>query len=150
MLPRAQDRSRVRLKISLRLLAAVFFFLAGVNHFVHPKFYEKIVPPTLPRPRALVAISGVCEMLGGVGLLVRPLRIAAGWGLLALLAAVFPANVYMAAAHRRVPHGDVPVWLLWARLPLQAVFMAWVWWVALDRPSRHRPSLERTRSRLAG
>src|SRR4051794_5021380 len=71
------------LRAALRWLAAAFFVAAGVNHFVRPAFYRQIVPPGLPSPALLVVVSGVCEIAGGVGLLVRPLRRAAGWGLVA-------------------------------------------------------------------
>lgn len=75
----------------------------------------------------LVAISGACEILGGLGLLVPATRRWAAWGLVALFVAVFPANVNMAI--HRLPFGKfpVPVWALWARLPLQAVLVAWAW-----------------------
>jgi uncharacterized membrane protein len=82
-------------------------------------------------------VSGVCEMAGGVGLLIRPLRRTAGWGLVALLCAVFPANVYMAVSPQLTPGRVFPHWLLWARLPLQAVLIAWVWFVGIgSSPSR--------------
>ena len=114
----------------LRWLAAVFFVLAGLNHFRSPQTYRQIVPPGLGAPGVLVAVSGVCEIAGGLGLLIRPIRPAAGWGLLALLVAVFPANIYMAMRPEALPDWHVPVWLLWARLPMQAVLMAWVWYVS--------------------
>src|SRR5438067_429708 len=90
-------------RIAMRWLAAAFFVGAGVNHFVKPAFYASIVPPAFPAPAAMVAISGVCEIAGGLGLLVPALRRAAGYGLIALLIAVFPANVYMAVSPERIP-----------------------------------------------
>ena len=113
-----------------RGVTAAFFIAAGVNHFVKPDFYAKIIPPGFPAPAALVAISGVAEVAGGVGLLIPRLRRAAGWGLIALLVAVFPANVFMAVAPQRIPGLNFPQWSLWARLPLQPLMAAWVWWVA--------------------
>ena len=113
-----------------RGLAAVLFVGAGLNHFRNPGFYVSIIPPSFPSPRLLVFVSGVAEIAGGLGLLVRPLRRAAGWGLIVLLIAVFPANVYMALQPERF---RLPPWLAWVRLPLQGVLMAWVWWVALAR-----------------
>ncbi len=115
----------------LRWLAAIFFFIAGLLHFVIPDFYRKVVPPGFPVPKLLVTVSGVCEMAGGLALLVRRSRRWAGWGLIALLVAVFPANVYMALRPEAIVGLDAPTWLLWLRLPFQAVFMAWVWYVAL-------------------
>ena len=112
----------------LRWLAAIFFAVAGIFHFLKPDLYLAIVPPYLPAPQLLVAISGAAEIAGGLGLLIPPLRRAAGWGLIALLIAVFPANIYMV---RHPGPFHVATWLLWARLPFQAIFIAWVWFSAL-------------------
>lgn len=119
-----------RLK-ALRISAAVFFVAAGANHFREPDFYTRIVPPGLPWPKGMVIVSGIAEIIGGAGLMIRRLRRLAGWGLIALLVAVFPANIYMALAAERFSDLHTPRWTLWARLPLQAVFIAWVWFVAL-------------------
>ena len=124
-----------RFRLPTRWLAAAGFAIAGANHFRNPAFYERIVPPAFPTPALLVAVSGVCEIAGGVGLLIRPLRRAAGGGLIALLIAVFPANVYMATHPEAVPELQVARWLLWARLPLQGVLIAWVWFAALGTVS---------------
>ena len=119
-----------------RGLLAAFFVLAGLNHFRDPAFYLSMMPPPLPFPEALNAISGVCELLGGVGVLVPFTRRFAGWGLVALLIAVFPANLY-AAMHGRIAGLDAPGWALWARLPFQGLFLWWVWAVTLrpEKPS---------------
>ena len=112
--------------LSTYLLAAVFI-TAGVLHFVRPAGFARIVPPTLPNPLALVYISGAVEILGGVGLLIAGLRPWAAVVLIALLVAVFPANVYMAVAPERAGLGVPPIWL-WLRLPLQPIVIVWVWW----------------------
>jgi uncharacterized membrane protein len=117
-------------RLILRLLAAVFFIGAGANHFRSAEFYERIVPPGLPWPHVIVAISGVAEIVGGVGLLIRPTRRLAGWGLIALLIAVFPANIYMAMEPGKFADLHLPVWTFWVRLPLQVIFIAWVWFVS--------------------
>lgn len=114
------------LVISRALLAATFVF-AGVMHFVATKTYMSVVPPYLPHPRELVIISGVCEIAGGIGVLIPSLRRMAGWGLIALLIAVFPANVEMALHGHTLGHTYVSSLLGWLRLPLQAVLIAWVW-----------------------
>lgn len=108
------------------LLAGVMTF-AGVMHLVSPRGFVKIMPKWMPAPAALVAISGLFEILGGVGLLIPATQRYAAWGLIALFVAVFPANVNMAV--NRIPLGrrPMPVWALWARLPLQAVFIGWAW-----------------------
>jgi uncharacterized membrane protein len=110
--------------ISIWLIAAIFVG-AGVMHFVKPRLFAAIVPPFLPNALLLVYLSGVAEILGGLGVLVPAFRVWAGWGLIALLVAVFPANVYMAMEAEKF--GIAPVWL-WLRLPLQLVLIAWVWW----------------------
>jgi uncharacterized membrane protein len=100
---------------------------AGVNHFVMPRYYRRIVPPRFGDPATVVAISGVAEIAGGVGALVPATRRAAGWGLIALLIAVFPANIYMAVRPQRFRDLRVPRWALWLRLPLQPLMMWWAW-----------------------
>jgi len=109
-----------------RYLIAAIFVTAGVVHLVKPKPFVEIVPPQLPSPDLLVLISGVEEILGGVGILLPRTQKMAGWGLMVLLVAVFPANVYMAQAHI-VPTGmSIPPAALWARLLLQPML---IWWV---------------------
>ncbi|EYF07709.1 DoxX family protein [Chondromyces apiculatus] len=126
-----------RLKIGLRWVLAVAMVWVGITHFTAPDGFVAIVPPFLPAPLALVYVSGVAEIAGGVGILVPRMRRAAGWGLIALYVAVFPANIHM-ALHQIPLGGDpVPAWALWARLPFQAVFIAWAWWVAAARPRGH-------------
>jgi len=122
-------------KAFFRWLLAVLFILAGMNHFQSPDFYRRIVPPSFPAPTVLVAVSGVFEIVGGLGLLVPRLRRIAGWGLIALLVAVFPANIYMTLYPQVSADLNIPTWLLWLRLPLQFAAIAWVWIVALKRPS---------------
>lgn len=107
---------------SLRLLT-VGFLAAGLLHFLAPEGYVGIVPSYLPDARTLVYVSGAAEIAGGVGLAVPRLRRAAGWGLIVLLVAVFPANLDMALHPER---HSIPETLLWARLPLQGVL---IWWV---------------------
>ncbi len=107
-------------------MLAAFFIGAGINHFVLARAYERIVPPRLQgRAKSVVAVSGVAEIIGGAGVLVPTTRRAAGVWLVAVLAAVFPANVYMARAPERFPR--VPRWALYARLPLQPLMMLWAW-----------------------
>lgn len=101
----------------------------GVLHFVRPAPFVRIVPDWLPAPEALVYVSGSFEVLGGVGVLLPATRRWAAWGLVALYVAVFPANIHMAIHEIQFePGGDMPAWAMWARLPLQAVFIAWAWW----------------------
>lgn len=108
----------------LRYGLALLFVGAGLLHFIHPETFERIVPPVLPAPRRLVLLSGAAEVAGGLGLLLPTTRRWAGWGLLALLVAVFPANVYMVGLADTL---HIPAWVLWARLPLQPLLMWAVW-----------------------
>jgi uncharacterized membrane protein len=116
---------RKQARRSRRLLAA-FFIGAGVNHLVMPRAYEQIVPPRLQgEAKRLVAVSGVAEIVGGVAVLFERTRRPSGLWLIALLAAVFPANMYMAGAPEHFP--KIPRWALYARLPLQPLMMWWAW-----------------------
>jgi uncharacterized membrane protein len=123
------------LRTASLILLAVLFVLAGLNHFLHPETYLAMMPPYLPAPDVLNYISGAAEVAGGVGVLMPRLRRAAAWGLVALLVAVFPANIHMAL------HGlagtTIPAWMLWVRLPLQFVLMAWVAYACRLMPRRN-------------
>ena len=114
------------LKIVLKYLLCVFFVLAGLNHFINPAFYLKIMPPYLPWHLFLVYLSGLFEIALGVLLLVPALTRVAAWGLIALLVAVFPANIQMAVNPQL--YSDINPTALWLRLPLQAVLVAWAYW----------------------
>jgi uncharacterized membrane protein len=122
-----------RYKRPLRYVMGVLYVVAGTMHFVVPQVYVQVVPPSLPRPLALVYLSGIAEIVLGLGVLVPRTRRLAAWGLVLLLLAVFPANVYM-ATHDVVLEG-VPEWAsepsdaaTWARLPFQGVLLLWAWW----------------------
>src|SRR5689334_6107274 len=107
----------------------------GLLHFVAVDAFAQIVPPKLPSPILLVWISGVFEILLGLALIPTATRRLAGWGLVALYVAVFPANIYMALAHIQIR--DLPPVspvLLWGRLPLQIVFIGWALWVSKPSP----------------
>jgi uncharacterized membrane protein len=109
---------------------AAFFTTSGVLHFLIPRSYEAMMPPSLPAHREAVMVSGVAEIVGAAAVLPRRTRHLGRWWLLALLLAVFPANVHMALNPEQVRGLDlakVPRWALWARLPLQPLCMLWVW-----------------------
>jgi uncharacterized membrane protein len=110
----------------IRSLCGPAFVFSGVMHFVIPKVYKRMVPPYLPASEALVYISGVAEMAGGAGLMTRSKRRLAGWWLIATLIAVFPANIHMALNPDDFPEIPGGSGALWARLPFQALFIAWV------------------------
>ena len=102
---------------------AAFYVVAGANHFLEPAMYLRMMPTYLPWHSATVYVSGVAEIILGLAVLVPAWRRIAGWGLIALLVAVFPANVHMALNPEAF--AEFPPWVLWARLPLQ---IALVWW----------------------
>ena len=116
------------MKKTLWILAAVFYVGAGILHFRAPAAYLKIMPPYVPWPEAMVYVSGIAEIAGGLGLLLPATRRLAAWGLVALLIAVFPANVYMATNPVYMGASPMPGWIAWARLPLQGVLIWWVLW----------------------
>jgi uncharacterized membrane protein len=121
-------------RVALSLLG-LFFIGAGGNHFVHPAYYMRIVPPYLPVHSLLVQISGILECLGGIGVLIPTTRKLAGTGLIALLVAVFPANLQMAQHPEQ--YGDIgSAPLFYIRLPLQLILISWVWWTCLATERR--------------
>ena len=114
-----------RIKTALKMLLAVFMVGAGTTHFVNPDFFLKIMPPYLPWHLPLVYLSGLFEIALGVLLLVPRFSRLAAWGIIALLIAVFPANIYLYQHQDLLPASPL-VHLL--RLPLQAVFILWAYW----------------------
>ena len=115
----------------LRALLSALFLAAGVFHLAKPAFFLPIMPPIIPLPTDCIVLSGICELAGGIALWVPQPNVQAwtGWLLFALLTAIFPANVYMAAADIRIHGIPSQPWMAWARLPLQPLLMAAVLWV---------------------
>ena len=114
-----------------RLFLAGFFIIAGSYHFISAKSYLPMMPSYLPWHLPLIYLSGLAEIAGGIGVLIPRFRKAAGYGLIALLLAIFPANIHM-LLHGAVIGGKVvPEWILIARLPLQFVMIWWVYVAAV-------------------
>lgn len=106
-------------------LMALLYMLAGINHFRVPRMYTKIIPPSFPSPKLLNILAGLAEITLGILLCIPAVTQFAAWGIIALLIAIFPANVYMyrnSAAYRKIPK-----WALLARLPLQLALIFWAW-----------------------
>jgi uncharacterized membrane protein len=126
-------------KLVLLVVMSVFYVFAGVMHFVNPDFYLEIMPPHLPWHAALVFLSGVAEVVLGIAVLVPRTRRLAAWGIIALLIAVFPANLHMAVSQIRPEHApefmkqsmNDPL-MVWWRLPMQGVLALWAWWYTRD------------------
>lgn len=107
-------------------LQSILYIAAGLNHFINPDFYLRMMPPYLPWPTSLHLTAGALEILGGALLLVPSLRHWAAWGLVLLLLAVYPANLHVAFNHQLYP--EIPLLFHWIRLPLQFLLIAWAWW----------------------
>ena len=117
------------IKVLLLWVMAVVYALAGFNHLMNPGFYVAIMPPGLPNPEWLNLLSGLAEIVLGVFLLEPRVRAFAAWGIIALLIAVFPANLYVAFENVGIdgPGTGDPVFN-YVRLPFQALFILWAWW----------------------
>lgn len=128
-----------RVKTPLVYVMGAIYVVAGVSHFVVPDLFAQIVPPQLPAPTALVYSSGVAEVAVGIGVMVPRTRRVAAWGLVGLLLAVFPANIYMATSGVVIQGAPAiiaePGPGRWIRLPLQGVLIAWALWYTSDTPA---------------
>ena len=120
------------LRTGMRILLALFFIAAGVNHFVHPDFYINIMPGYIPAHRAMVLVSGVTEIIAGTMLLSRKTAIFGAWGIIAMLVIFFAVHIHMIVQADR--YASVPLWLLYARIPLQFLFILWAWWFTRKVP----------------
>jgi len=106
-------------------LMGVFYFLAGLNHFRKPKLYNRIIPAYIPVPKVVNYISGIAEAGLGIALCIPVISAIAAWGIIVLLIAIFPANVYMYTNPKASMY--LPKWILLLRLPLQAVLIIWAY-----------------------
>ncbi len=133
-----------RAKRLTRYICGALYVVAGVNHFLNPAFYLSVMPPYLPWHLALVNISGVAEIGLGLLLFFDPWSRMAAWGLIALLLAVFPANLHMAMHPEQYPFASTLG--LWIRLPVQGLLIAWAYWytrpstTSYARPGAQMPS----------
>lgn len=137
------------MKTALRWLLTVFMVAAGLNHFLSSDGYVAMMPSGLPAPLELVYVSGVAEILGGLGLILERTRRATAWALIALFIAIFPANLNMAVNHLPLAGRALPSWALWGRLPLQLVLIAWAYWYT-RRPTPSPAQPGRGQERSAG
>lgn len=119
-----------KMKIVLKWLLCIFMVGSGVNHFLNAQFYLRMMPPYLPWHLALVYLSGVVEIGLGVLLVIPRFTKLAAWGIIALLIAIFPANIYMSTNPQNFPEFNATGLLI--RLPFQALFIAWAFWFTRD------------------
>lgn len=118
-----------RPKRILLWVMAAFYVFGGFNHLMNPEFYVAIMPPGLPNPEWLNVLAGLAEIVLGVYVLEPRARVLAAWGIIALLVAVFPANVYVAVENLGTGGpGTGNAVLNYVRLPFQALFAVWAWW----------------------
>ena len=118
-----------RTKTILLWFMAAFYVFGGFNHLMNPEFYLAIIPPGLPNPEWLNVISGLAEITLGVYVLEPRVRVLAAWGIIALLIAVFPANLWVAVQNVG-PEGPGTGNAIgnWIRQPFQVLFIVWAWW----------------------
>ena len=128
------NQEKILKKVAL-FCTGVFFIVAGVRHFIMPEFYMLMMPKNLPVPLTLIYISGFFEILGGIGLLIPSSRVIAAWGLMALLLAVLPANVYIWTHNIQLPDNFRPSWYLMLRIPFQFLLIAWTYMFAKNPKS---------------
>ena len=125
-----------RTKTAARLFVTVWFVIGGISHFTYPEPFLRIMPPYIPFHLAIVYISGALELIGALGLWIKPVRSLAGYGLMALTTAVTLANIHMFQHPDLFP--SIPYWLLIVRFPIQVALIWLIWWCS--RPPS-RPSL---------
>jgi uncharacterized membrane protein len=131
--PSSQPRGIRWQRVAL-VVVFLWFLIGGLLHFAATDAEMRIVPPAIPHPRDVVLVSGVFELLGAAGLMLKGTRRLAGWGLIALTICVTPAHFYMLGAHDRF--SAIPLWLLWLRLPVQAILLWLIGWGSRWRPAR--------------
>lgn len=120
------------IKLILKYLLAIAFVLAGINHFLNPAFYLRMMPPYFPAPSFLIYLSGFLEIALGILLVIPKYTRRAAWGIVALLVAVYPANFYM--AQNPELFSEFSPWMIRLRLPLQFIIIAWAHW--FTRPTK--------------
>ena len=128
-----------KFKLVMKYLLGIMFVALGINHFINPDFYVNIMPPYLPWHLEMVYLSGFFEAALGMLVMVPKYTRIAAWGLIAVVIAVFPANIHMAVNSHLYP--DINPMFLWIRLPLQGVFIAWPYW--FTRPEAQTPAEQR-------
>jgi uncharacterized membrane protein len=125
--------SKIKFQSIFRWLATLFFVVAGLLHFIIPEFYLAMMPPFIPFQQFFIIVSGIAETAGAIGIQIPRFRKLAGIGLIVLLVAVFPANIYVAIVNPVIPNLEYSASGMWWRLLLQPIFIAWIWWVSVKR-----------------
>ena len=117
---------KFKIKTISIIIMSLFYIMAGTNHFINPDWYVRIVPPILPFKTEIIYISGILEIILGFLLIFPKTRFIAGWGLIILLLAVYPANIYVALTNGEAM--DITPLIAWGRLPFQFVLIGLAYW----------------------
>ena len=117
---------KFKIKTISIIIMSLVYIMAGTNHFINPDWYVRIVPPIFPFKTAIVYISGILEIILGSLLIFPKTRFIAGWGLIILLVAVYPANIYVALTNGEAM--DITPLIAWGRLPFQFVLIGLAYW----------------------
>ena len=117
---------KFKIKTISIIIMSLFYIMAGTNHFINPDWYVRIVPPIFPFKTAIVYISGILEIILGSYLIFPKTRFIACWGLIILLVAVYPANIYVALTNGEAM--DITPLIAWGRLPFQFVLIGFAYW----------------------
>ena len=117
---------KFKIKTISIIIMSLFYIMAGTNHFINLDWYVRIVPPILPFKTGIVYISGILEIILGSLLIFPKTRFIAGWGLIILLVAVYPANIYVALTNGEAM--DITPLIAWGRLPFQFVLIGLAYW----------------------
>ena len=117
---------KFKIKTISIIIMSLFYIMAGTNHFINPDWYVRIVPPILPFKTEIIYISGILEIILGSLLIFPKTRFIAGWGLIILLVAVYPANIYVALTNGEAM--DITPLIAWGRLPFQFVLIGLAYW----------------------
>ena len=125
-------------KLGTRYLLGVLFVILGINHFVDPDFYMKLMPGYLPLHYELVILSGITEVIAGAMLFYGPTVRLGAWGIVAMLVIFLLVHVHMIVHAELYP--NVPLWVLWLRLVFQFLFIAWAWWYTRPEKPTKEPS----------
>ena len=120
------------LKVALKYLLALFFVLAGANHFRDPDFYTSIMPGYLPAHAFLVVLSGATEIVAGAMLAIPVLSRWGAWFIIAHLVAFFSVHFWMIQEKERYLNDDISIELLWLRIVFQVLFIVWAYWFTTE------------------
>ena len=120
------------LKKAIILIMILFYFFAGINHFIKPSTYVNLIPPYLPWPEILNYLAGFFEITFAILLIPIKTRKYAGWGIILMLIAFMPTHIYMIQEAKLDPLSlgkfTITPLIAWLRIPLQGILILWAYW----------------------